>query len=157
MLICVPSGCLCSCIGHSGNCLFRKAFVAMTVRHVQPKTVSTFLRHESRMEFLLHSQIPAYSFCILRTLESLLSKQSALGAEVGASTSPCTCAGALLILWGLAAGTCSPNRILVHRDCWFLCNYKIVIQLTVLCPAKKSQINSYCSPATLKCWEQIKT
>lgn len=38
-----------------------------------------------------------------------------------------------------------------------LCSYETVIQLAVLCPAEKSQINSYCPPVTLECWEQIKT
>lgn len=60
---------------------FRKAFVAMTARRVQPETLSTFLRCQSRREVLLHSQI--HSLCILQTVEALLSKQAALGAEVG--------------------------------------------------------------------------
>lgn len=76
---------------------------------------------------------------------------------MGPSVSPCSCAGALLILQELAEGTGDPNIMLVHRDCCFLCNSETGIQLTVLCPAEKSQINFYCPPATLKCWEQIKT
>lgn len=113
------------------------------------------LRHESRIGFLLHSQI--HSFCILQTLKALLSKQAALGAEVDTKVSPWSCAGALLILQELPEGTCSPNIMLVQRDCCLLCNSETVIQLTVLCPAERSQINSYCPPVTLKCWEQIKT
>lgn len=127
--------------------------MAMTVRRVQPKILSAFLRPKTRIEFLLHSQI--HSFCIFETLEALLSKQAALVTEVGAS--PWSCAGVLQILQELAEGMCVPNVMLVHRDCCFLYNSETVIQPTVLCPAEKSQINSYCPLVTPKCWEQIKT
>lgn len=102
--------------------------MAMTVRRAQPKTPSTFQRHESRTEFLVASQI--HPFCVLQTLEAMLSKQGALGAEVGPSVSPWSCAGALLILQELPGGTCGPNIMLVHRDCCFLCNSETVIQLS---------------------------
>lgn len=136
----------------------------MTVRRAQPETLSMFLRCQSRREFLLHSQI--HSFCILESAEALLLKPLMLrwallcpapGAEVGTTVSPCSCAGVLLILQELAEGTGGPNIMLVHRDYCFLCNSETVIQLTVLCLAERSQINYYCPPATLECWEQIKT
>lgn len=82
------------------------------MKRAQPETPSTFLRRECRTEFLLHSRIR--SFCVLQTLEILLSKQAALGAEGGTSVSPWSCAGALLILQELPEGTCCPSIMLVH-------------------------------------------
>lgn len=63
--------------------------------------------------------------------------------EVVTGASPCTCAGALLTAQGLAAGTCGPCVMLMHRDRFSHAVVCVtVFQPEVLCPAVKSQINS---------------
>lgn len=132
---------------------FKKTFVEMAVRHtyIQSKTAFTFQRSVSKIKyFLLRPRRPPVSFCILHTLEPLLSEHAALCGYGCQSLYLCWGTAALQ---GLAAGTCSPYVMLMQRhhcfSCSCMCNFdfnqKFCIQQT------------YCPPVLLKCWEQIKT